>query len=65
MNWQNLRLNIVLRAVILTGFALLFAFLWVKTPFVIVTFLSGLSVIAALVELILKPQRSGRIPFLD
>ena len=60
MNWKNFRFNILVRAVLLMALALLFAFLWLGTDFVVVPLLSGLMVLGTTIELIVYLERSHR-----
>jgi len=60
MNWKNYRLNLLLRSLLITALALLFAFLILGTDYVVITLLSGLSIAGALLELVNYLERTNR-----
>ena len=60
MNLKNFRLNILIRVLLLAGLSLLLAFVWIGTDFIVVTFLCGVMVLLATLELIAYLERSHR-----
>jgi two-component system, NtrC family, nitrogen regulation sensor histidine kinase NtrY len=60
LDLRNFRLNLLIRLLLLMGLCLLLAFLVMQTGFVVVPFLVGVSLIAAVVELLHYLERSNR-----